>query len=270
MTNKEILQADLLDILFEHRNKAYGAYYLRKNYSKRMGRAIGITMSVALLLFIGMNALAKKSLRTNPDRPNNDSVVIHAITTDDPVPTKPPDQFKPPEPAAQRQFTAHIEIVPDRIPTDVPEVEDLTNKLIGTINLDGRLLNDPNELIRESPIITKGLGDGEKKDDSGFIPIEKQPRYPGGMEAFSNFLSRYLQSPDNLEPGEKKVVLVRFKVDVDGTISDIAVVQSAGNIFDREVIRVLKKMPKWEPAEQNGHKVATFFTQPVTFVGLEG
>ena len=272
MTNKEILQADLLDILFEHRNKAYGAYTLRRNYSRRMGKSIGITMGVALLLFFGFNALAKKSLHSGDQDRDKGEVILRTIETEkEPEVPKPVEPQQRPEPVARERFTAQIKIVPDKEHTDVPPVEDLTNKLISTVKLDGRLLHDPNEMFKESPIIQKGLGDGDsKKDDSGFIAVEKQPQYPGGMKAFSDFLSRYLRSPEDLEPGEKKVVVVRFKVDEDGTISDITVTQSGGNTYDREVIRVLKKMPKWEPALQNGHKVATFFTQPVTFVGLEG
>jgi len=63
--------------------------------------------------------------------------------------------------------------------------------------------------------------------------------------------------------------LIKFIVDADGSVTGFTVVRSGGYAFDNEVIRVLRKMPKWKPAIQNGHAVTVSFTQPVTFVGLE-
>ena len=75
--------------------------------------------------------------------------------------------------------------------------------------------------------------------------------------------------PASLGKDELKTVRINFKVDVDGTVTGFTVLQSAGREFDNEVIRVLKKMPRWKPAMQNGRPVAVPFTQPVTFVGVE-
>ena len=100
-------------------------------------------------------------------------------------------------------------------------------------------------------------------------PSEIPPSYPGGLQAFKAYLSGHLVVPEELEPGEKKTVVVHFLVDIDGSISRIEIIQSGGNNFDKEVIRVLSKMPKWNAAVQNGHKVAVPFTQPITFVGIE-
>src|SRR6266487_4568592 len=152
MTNKEILQADLLDILFENRNKAYGAYALRKNYNHRLQWALGISLGLVLFL---ISLLYKKK---NSDQP----------------------------------------------------------------------MFERTEFI---------------------LPTYKQPDKP-----------KPLNTPHELEIGETKMVLVRFMVDVDGTISKTEIVQSGGDKYDREVIRVLHKMPKWVPAMQNGIKVATYFT----------
>jgi protein TonB len=73
--------------------------------------------------------------------------------------------------------------------------------------------------------------------------------------------------PGDLEDGEKKIVVVRFIVSTEGSLTGFEVLQSAGNIYDQEVIRVLKKMPKWKPALQNSVPVSKSFTQPVSFVG---
>ena len=83
------------------------------------------------------------------------------------------------------------------------------------------------------------------------------------------FLNRHLRTPDELEAGQKRTVLVRFAVSVEGSVTQFEIVQSGGPAFDNEVIRVLKKMPKWKPAVQNGQNVSVMFTQPVTFVAYE-
>jgi protein TonB len=75
--------------------------------------------------------------------------------------------------------------------------------------------------------------------------------------------------PDELQAGERRTVQVKFWVGEDGSVSRLEVVQSGGAAFDNEVIRVLRKMPKWQPAVQNGHPVAVTFTQPVTFQSVE-
>jgi protein TonB len=72
-----------------------------------------------------------------------------------------------------------------------------------------------------------------------------------------------------LEAGQKRSVLVRFAVGEDGTVTQFEILQSGGNAFDNEVLRVLKKMPKWKPAIQNGRAVSVMFTQPVTFMAFE-
>jgi protein TonB len=89
------------------------------------------------------------------------------------------------------------------------------------------------------------------------------------MQAWISFLQTHLQAPQDLEPGEKRTVQVRFHVAEDGSITNFHVLQSAGSAFDNEVIRVLKKMPKWTPAVKAGLPVSVGFTQPVTFVGQE-
>ena len=93
--------------------------------------------------------------------------------------------------------------------------------------------------------------------------------FPGGQQAWMNFLNKYLRTPDELEAGQKRTVLVRFAVGEDGSITKFEIIQSGGAAFDNEVIRVLKKMPKWKPAVQNGQNVSVMFTQPVTFMAYE-
>jgi TonB family protein len=97
---------------------------------------------------------------------------------------------------------------------------------------------------------------------------DKAAEFPGGLEAFKLFLNKNLQAPSELKVGQQKTVIVQFLIDADGTAKQWQIAQSGGNNFDKEAIRVLKRMPKWVPAWQNGHPMAISVTQPITFVGV--
>jgi protein TonB len=89
--------------------------------------------------------------------------------------------------------------------------------------------------------------------------------FPGGTDAMARFLKINLICPEELDNGDKKQVIVRFVVNTDGSISDLKIMQSAGNMYDLEVIRVLKLMPKWTPQFKNGVPVTESIMQPITF-----
>ena len=91
------------------------------------------------------------------------------------------------------------------------------------------------------------------------------PRFPGGNEVLLSFLNRNLKPPPELPNGEKKILVVQFLVKADGSVSDIQIKQSPGLSFDNELLRVLKRMPKWKPASENGKAVDAVVTQTVTF-----
>lgn len=267
MTNKEILQADLLDILFENRNKAYGAYALRKTYNSRMGIALGGVFALIVLTIL-LSSFKRKGgdgISANSYQ-KRDSVKL--ITVDMTTP-KPPEPEKPvaEKPVAQTKYT-QINIVEDnKYNVPPPDNSDLIKTAISDRTVDGE---PPTDIVKpvETPSITNGNGK-TNDDDQKFTVSEIPPSYPGGVEGLSRFLANNLTAPEDMEPGQKVVVQVRFVVDVDGSISKLEVVQSGGNAYDREVIRVFKKMPKWKPGSQNGHPVTIAFTQPVTFVGQE-
>jgi protein TonB len=257
MTNKEILQADMLDILFEHRNKLYGAYALRKTYDRRLAIALGAAL-LTVLMSLAFSFFKNRNSNNRPDD-NNQSVIITTVDLKKDEPKPEPEKEKPKPP---------LKIVPDKDadPTLV-ENKDLVENAIGNKTQDGVKPDD------DTKAVTVTDGNGEKPKDE---PEVKQPdlpsyppEFPGGSAAWLAFLQRYLQAPEDLEPGQKVEVLVQFWVDVDGGISKTEVIKSGGSSFDKEVLRVLKKMPKWKPAMQHGNLVAVAYKQPVTFMGVE-
>jgi periplasmic protein TonB len=270
MTNKEILQSDMLDILFEHRNKSYGAYALRKGYDHRLAKAMGISFSV-VLIFVLLNGFKNNGPRNGGGfLGDNDSLKLVAIPTDIP-PKEPEREIKPKVKVSEKtvQYTDKIKMQ-EVVNTPPPDITEIKNSNIGNTNTPGE---PPTGIIKNTDPAPAGNNDGNVKKDPPVVVenlITRDASYPGGMEAFTKFLKKNLETPGELETGEKKKVYVRFVVDVEGIISNIQVIQSAGEEYDKEVLRVLKKMPKWVPAMQNGAKTAVNFTQTVTFVGEEG
>ncbi|TMI79165.1 MAG: energy transducer TonB [Bacteroidetes bacterium] len=263
MTNKEILQADLLDILFEHRNKAYGAYALRKNYNDRLHWALGISLVAVLILILTLNR------KKNSNPPLVESTEI-TLPTYNPEKANQPDQPGPRvQPRrAQRQYSSQIRIVSDNHKTNMPDQHELQNAHISTHTIGGLPTNEAGSAT--APTNSRGnVEAGNVTSETVRIFSTSDAQFPGGIESFKKFLTKNLVMPDDLQVDEKKTVLVRFKVDVDGSISNTAILQSGGDKYDNEVLRVLNKMPKWVPATQNGVKVATWFTQPVSFIGVE-
>lgn len=262
MTNKEILQADLLDILFEHRNKLYGAYALRKTYSHRLGIALGVALST-VLLFILMSFI-KKNGKGDIIRQHENIVKVTPLVLPEEKP-KEPEPIKE-KPKAQADYQKIIVVPDNEADTNIVKNDDLENKIIGNKTVKG---DPPNDIVSKPE--SSGNGDGEKEPEKKEEPLgpSREPSFPGGSAAWLTFLQRYLQAPTDVEPGERIEVKVRFWIDVDGSVSRAEIIKSGGSAFDKEVLRVMKKMPKWEPALQAGRPIAVAYQQPVIFIGQE-
>lgn len=267
MTSNEILKADILDILFDNRNKQYGAYALRKTYNNRMGIALGLSLSSILLVFFLMRIDGSNRHTVRPG--GHEQVIV--TTVEMPKDIKKPEPVLPkktdPQPQVRTEKLTTIDIKNDKLVTDiVPEINELANSNISNVKTEGA--DADNTVMPKEQVIPKEIK-ADPKPDLGTIPVQKEPEFPGGQQAWLNFLQKYLIAPDELEPGEKKNVAIRFQVSAEGTVTNFEIIQSAGYAFDNEVIRVLRKMPKWKPAIQNGQPIARAFTQPVTFMGVE-
>ncbi|MBL7747486.1 MAG: TonB family protein [Chitinophagaceae bacterium] len=274
MTNNQIMQANLLDIVFEDRNKEYGAYALRNGYNKRLLVALGAGMFV-ILAFILFTLPARKDDKAIAKKEMPGLVIKeYVLPQEKPKEPEKPRQVTKSKPKAPAVITAQVKfttpVIKETVNTPVPPVEDLAGKIIADNDKKGEL----DKGIVTIPVKEPG-GNGEVNNSGpsnptpDFVIQEKDPEFPGGQEGLQKFLSRYLSTPGGLNSGEKKVVKVKFKVDKDGSVNTFEIVTSGGNEYDNEVVRVCKKMPKWIPAIQNGVNVPVSYVLPVTFIGLE-
>ena len=189
----------------------------------------------------------------------------------DKKPDPPKELIKQPK-ADQQIFVDKILIVPNKFKTD--SILDLKpNVAISNVTVIAPVSGDP------GPVKTVVTGGGSsdpvepvKKVIDKTTPMydaDVMPSYPGGMNALRNFLQRNLHNPKDMEEGELVNVNVSFVVGYDGKLQRFEVVQDGGDEFNKEVIRVLKKMPEWVPGKSNGENVSVYYNIPVKFIPAE-
>lgn len=108
--------------------------------------------------------------------------------------------------------------------------------------------------------------DSAQDSPISFQIVERLPEFPGGMSAFVQWLTKNLKYPLSAQRAKKQgTVLVSFIINKDGSVTDRKVVRSAGAELDREALRVIRIMPKWEPGENRGKPCRTYFCIPIVF-----
>jgi protein TonB len=270
MESSTILTADVLDILFEGRNKEYGAYDLRKTYNRRLTVSITVMLSLICMFFIGFAFAGKKS-KVDPALLAMKDIELASVKPQEKPAEPPPPPLKQPPPPVQVQ-TLRVtppRIVPDEQVTkdEMPPVEEQEHVKIGTENRDGVPEGD----VVAPPIDGSATGviEAPKKDDAKedgiFISVQIESEYPGGPTAWRRVLDRSLRYPNEAaDQGIQGFVTVQFVVDKEGNVSDVEAV-SGPEELRAEAVRVIKKSGKWTPAIQNGNKVKSYKRQPIGF-----
>ena len=265
MDINKILSADFLDLLFDNRNKEYGAYELRKTYQSRITRSLIFTGIFVGLTFTGVvlaNKLNPKQKSTFVIR----ELTLEKIKPDEKQPDPIPEPPIKPEPVQVQtaQFTQIRVVENEEVIQPPPTQEDLVISKIGDENnigvVDEGIVSTDN-LDQEKGIIE----DKSVKEQVIFTSVEIEARFDGNWE---KFLLRNLnpQTPiDNDAPPGNYTVIMQFVVDIDGTVSDIKALSNLGYGLEQEAMRVLRKATKWEPAIQNGRKVKAYRKQSITF-----
>lgn len=272
MEAKKILDADILDIIFDGKNKEYGAYPLRKSYNKRLAAALVLMGSSLLLLVVG-------SVLANAVNGNKD-IKIQVADVIELTKVEPKKQEVIPPPIVPKTAPppkiATIKITPPRIVPDEqvkedekpPEVEKANDAKISSMNQEGTkddgTIAPPVEKGNTGPVIAPKLQ--EEDYTKIFTKVENPATFEGGPAGWRRFLERNLQYPDAAtEAGAQGVVRVQMVVDKLGNVTEVKALNDPGNGLAAEAERVIKKGPKWIPAEQNGQKVTYRFIQSITF-----
>ncbi len=270
MEANKILQSDLLDIIFEGRNKSYGAYELRSTYNSRIKVAV-ITMAGICLIFITGVLLANSGGKNAKAEMPVIDVVISKLA-DEP---KKAEIRKPEEPKPVKAKTLSYtppKIVENVDKTEVPTEDKIDQNNVATVTKDGADIID---IV--APPVAASTGQAElpgKYEEPEFLSIVQiEAKFPGGLGAWQKYLERNLNinvPVDNGAAAGNYAVVVSFVVDKDGNISDVQALNDPGFGTAQEAIRVIKKSKQWTPALQNGRNVTYRQKQSITFVVSEG
>jgi periplasmic protein TonB len=266
MEINNILSSNLLDIIFDGRNKLYGAYELRTSYNRRLTKAVIFTVSFTLLAIIGA-AFAGK-VTDEPAAIEVKDYALARVIPEVPLPIIPPP-VKPivPEPN-QVKFIKNIVIVKN---LDVDEViEDITDeRLISSTTI----VSENTRGIIEAPVAATGSTVIEepvvKDDDKIFIDIQIQAQFPNGAAAWARYLQKNLNPStpvNNNAPAGTYKVIVQFIVSKDGTLSDVRAETKEGYGLEEEAVKIIRNGPKWIPGMHNGRNVNSYRSQPIIFV----
>jgi protein TonB len=271
MEANKILSADILDLIFEDRNKDYGAYDLRKTYKKRIGMALIITASVALLA-VGGSLLASQLNSSSDDEVKITDVTLEAVKQEEKLPEPPPPPPpKPPEPPKieMTKFTPPKIVEDEEVEEPPPPQVKLEETKIALENVEG--VKD--EGIATPTVIDEGKGVVEEKKEEDenkiFEKVEIEASFKGGESAWRRYLEKNLNANtpvDNGAPEGTYTVWVQFIVDKGGAISDVKALSSHGFGMEEEAVKVIRKGPQWVAAIQNGRPVKAYRKQPITFV----
>jgi protein TonB len=271
MENTNYNNATWDDIIFEGRNKAYGAYQLRKVIEKNKLR--GILISVGLFLFI---VFASQFNIFSFLTSNKKEKEISLEMTDVQLPPPPPPPVEapppPPPPPPVRPTIKFVEMIAkedEKVAEEEPitKVEEIKETQVATVTQEGDA--NAKAIIEEKP------GNGPvaapapeaPKEPEIFDRAEVMPSYPGGVPELMKFLQKNIRYPSLArENGLEGRVIVKFYIDRDGTVRDPVVLKdNVGGGCGDEAIRVVKSMPKWSPGSQRGKPVKVYYTLPVTF-----
>lgn len=266
----DIFKKEWLDVVFAGRNKAYGAYYLRKLAPKATN--IGVVIASSVFILALMTPTIAKWLGVEGKQVETERLIETEVTLAEPPPVDeaqplPPPAVEPPPPRVDQVRMPEMKVVPaDQVQDEEPPtVERLKLADPGSKTIAG----DPNAAIRIDMPVGEGKIDAEVTETSGsaeqiFTAVEVPPEPPGGLNAFRQWIGDNYRYPQAAQDnGVNGVVEVSFVVERDGSLTDIKINRDLKFGTGEEAVRVLQKAAKWSPGIQNGRPVRVAYTLPI-------
>jgi protein TonB len=276
MSKIDLLDQKWIDLVFDGKNEAYGAYALRQDTSKRnlyamLALIAGLIAIVATFLIVNVasEAIARaqaehetevtlEQIEEEIEEEQDDEEIVYELEE--------LEQLVAEETVMNSEkFTAYEmeDDAPDQVTKTQDEVAQ-SDVAIGAIDYDQgsdeaeHVLKVNEKVVDEIPPAVE--------ETKVFDVVEQMPQYKGGDQALMDYLNKSIKYPVIAEEnGIQGRVVCTFVVERDGSITDVKVVRSVDPSLDKEAVRVLKAMPKWIPGKQNGSAVRVKFTLPVTF-----
>jgi protein TonB len=245
------------DIVFENRNQDYGAYVIRKVYSKNVLFGTGGTALIILLIIYFPLLVALFTSEEVVEKAPPRKLVYTELSAPPPI-----DKPKPPPPQIQLpKLQKVIKFVPPKVvkeivTEEVPTIEEIKQNEVAAVEVEG-----PVDVVFEEPVEEVVVDDNQI-----FTVVEQQPEFEGGYEAMMGFIKKNMRYPASARRmGVDGTVYVQFVVGKDGTITEVKTIRGISADCDKEAERVVKMMPHWKPGRQNGKPVFVRFVLPIRF-----
>lgn len=268
MSKIDLTSLEWCELIFKDKNKAYGAYKMRRDLGRRQLAAVIIVLVVALVGFY-LPRLIRMAI---PEQKEVNVEVTQLSQLEEPEVkqeelVKPVEQIAPP-PALKStiKFTAPVIKKDEEVNEDdeLKSQDELTDSKVqisiadvkGNDELNGKDIADLQEVITQAPV----------EEEKPYTMVEQMPQYPGGPAELLKYIAKNLRYPTIAqENGIQGRVILRFVVSATGEVKDITVLRSLDPYCDKEAIRVVSTLPKWIPGKQNGRNVPVYYTLPIQF-----
>ena len=279
MSKIDLISGKWSDLVFDSRNKAYGAYAIRQQTGKRNVWSMLAVLLLGVLMYGGLQLKNKIDADREARLRQEQAAELSALEAE--------AEEKKDEPKVERQEIIQekkevIEEVKSSTAFQVPEIkkdDQVKNQVvsqdevmekkeaIGSFNVEGN--SDKGATLKVEQQLKEEKVEEKPKEDLSrkvFDVVEKMPSYPGGNGALQKWLASNITYPAAAaENGVEGRVIVAFVVEPDGSVSDVRIARGVDPSLDREALSVVKRMPKWIPGMQNGSPVRVKFNVPVTF-----
>lgn len=280
--NVDLTSKEWRDLVFADKNKEFGAYQMRKDSDKRHNLAALFTLIGLIVVFFLILAYSKYS----DYKAEQDAIALQEQREkmaaaellqqeDEPEPEPEPEEqkFEQPEIEVPEEVLATVQVTQiaivdaDKVKNEVMDMEEQKedNTARGVVNQEGSDDADKFKAVQEQ-VIVKEPEPEKPKEEEIFVAVEQMAEFPGGQGALMKWLGQNIRYPEAAQQNDiQGRVIVKFVVEKDGSIGQVTVVKGVDKDLDREAIRVVKKMPKWQPGKNNGVAVRSYFNLPVTF-----
>ena len=281
--NVDLTSQEWRDLVFADKNKDFGAYELRRQSDKRHNMAVLFTIVGLIVVFILILAYSKYSdfraeqeqLALQEQREKMAAAELiqqdEAEPEDEPEPEEQKVEIEipeiPQEVLATVQVTQIAIVDADKVQNEVMDMEEQKedNTARGVVNQEGSDDVDKFEAVKEQ-VIVKEPEPEKPKEEEIFVAVEQPAEFPGGQAALMKWLSNNIRYPEAAQQNDiQGRVVVKFVVEKDGTVAHAEIARGVDKDLDREALRVVNKMPKWQPGKNNGVAVRSYFNLPVTF-----
>ncbi|MBR3067817.1 MAG: energy transducer TonB [Prevotella sp.] len=277
MAKIDLLDQKWIDLVFEGKNEAYGAYKIRQDTTKRNNMAmlfllLGIAAIVGIFFAYGgiANAIAASEERNEgtealemvvdeqEQEEQEEEEIVYDIQPEE-------EQVQQDQLMNSEKFTDYA--MDDEAPQEVTKTQDETEKsdvAISSVTFD-QGSDEGQQVLKQNEVVVEKV-EQKEEETKVFEVVEQMPQFPGGDGALMQYLSSHIKYPVVAEEnGIQGRVVCTFVVERNGSITDVRVVKSVDPSLDKEAVRVIKSMPNWIPGKQNGSAVRVKYTVPVTF-----